>query len=260
MVTGVVPHVGGPVLSVSQATVLIGGRPAARVGDTLTCVGPPDTIMEGEPTVWIGGRPASRIGDATLHNGKIATGDFTVLIGGNNSVTLGRVSVTVATTSKDGKKDTVTLTENDMLAGRPIDNIKPGTNDKVAIIGRKMDGHVKAVAAQLEEMGVKVEIFDARCQTGTFDIDGETLTWNALLSDFKNPTNPNTGLPIYKKDPQSGFIADEDVPKTLIYKANKQWAEKMNTDGSTIINMGYPPPPPLPPSPFYNMEMGVIDF
>jgi uncharacterized Zn-binding protein involved in type VI secretion len=88
MVTGTVPHVGGPVLSVSQATVLIGGRPAARVGDTLTCVGPPDTIMEGEPTVWISGRPASRIGDSTLHNGKIVVGEFTVFIGGNNTVNL----------------------------------------------------------------------------------------------------------------------------------------------------------------------------
>lgn len=54
MVTGLVPHVGGPI-ALGSATVLIGGMPAARMGDMLTCVGPPDTIMAGEPTVLIGG-------------------------------------------------------------------------------------------------------------------------------------------------------------------------------------------------------------
>ena len=38
-----------------SATVLIGGQPAARMGDTATCTGPPDTIAAGCPTVLIGG-------------------------------------------------------------------------------------------------------------------------------------------------------------------------------------------------------------
>ena len=54
LVTGVVPHVGGPVLPPGGVTVLIGGLPAARMGDILTCVGPPDTILQGAPTVLIG--------------------------------------------------------------------------------------------------------------------------------------------------------------------------------------------------------------
>ncbi len=53
-VTGIVPHVGGPILK-GSLTVLIGGMGAARVGDPATCVGPPDTILAGEPTVLIGG-------------------------------------------------------------------------------------------------------------------------------------------------------------------------------------------------------------
>ena len=51
MVTGLVPHVGGPIL------------PA------------------GEPTVLIGGMPAARLGDTTAHGGSIILGEFTVLIG-----------------------------------------------------------------------------------------------------------------------------------------------------------------------------------
>jgi uncharacterized Zn-binding protein involved in type VI secretion len=56
--------------------------PAAALGDMLTCVGPPDTIIKGSATVFIGGRPAARMGDMTAHGGVIALGCPTVLIGG----------------------------------------------------------------------------------------------------------------------------------------------------------------------------------
>jgi uncharacterized Zn-binding protein involved in type VI secretion len=81
-VTGTVPHVGGPVLPAGAATVNIGGMPAARVGDSLTCAGPPDTIAAGSGTVKIGGMPAARLGDSTAHGGSIVVGYPTVNIGG----------------------------------------------------------------------------------------------------------------------------------------------------------------------------------
>jgi uncharacterized Zn-binding protein involved in type VI secretion len=82
LVTGVVPHVGGPVTGPGTPTVLIGGMPAAVVGDMLVCTGPPDTIVKGSATVLIGGKPAARLGDTTAHGGSIVLGCFTVLIGG----------------------------------------------------------------------------------------------------------------------------------------------------------------------------------
>ncbi|MCX2742695.1 PAAR domain-containing protein [Mangrovivirga sp. M17] len=81
MVTGTVPHVGGPV-SIGEPTVLIAGVPAARVGDMCVCTGPPDTIAVGSGTVLIGGMPAARMGDTTAHGGSIVMGEPTVLIGG----------------------------------------------------------------------------------------------------------------------------------------------------------------------------------
>ncbi|MCE9531676.1 MAG: PAAR domain-containing protein [Planctomycetes bacterium] len=81
MVTGVVPHVGGPILPPGCPTVLIGGMPAARSGDQATCVGPVDAISAGSPTTMIGGMPAARLGDATGHGGSIILGCPTVLIG-----------------------------------------------------------------------------------------------------------------------------------------------------------------------------------
>lgn len=81
-VTGIVPHVGGPILPPCCPTVLIGDLPAARISDMLTCVGPPDVIALASFTVLIGDMPAARMGDMTAHGGVIVLGDFTVLIGG----------------------------------------------------------------------------------------------------------------------------------------------------------------------------------
>ncbi len=81
LVTGTVPHVGGPVMPPGLPTVLIAGMPAARVGDMLTCTGPPDAIVAGSATVMIGGMPAARMGDSTAHGGSILVGCPTVNIG-----------------------------------------------------------------------------------------------------------------------------------------------------------------------------------
>lgn len=77
-----IPHVGGPIIGPGLPTVLIGGLPAARVGDSLVCVGPPDSIIKGSSTVQIGGVPAARLGDSTAHGGTILVGAFNVIIGG----------------------------------------------------------------------------------------------------------------------------------------------------------------------------------
>jgi uncharacterized Zn-binding protein involved in type VI secretion len=73
--------VGGPILPPGAVTVLIGGLPAARVGDMATCVGPPDVIALGSFTVLTMNMPQARIGDMTAHGGNIVLGCFTVLVG-----------------------------------------------------------------------------------------------------------------------------------------------------------------------------------
>ncbi len=89
------PTVHGGVITAGCPTVLIGGMPAARVGDMHTCpmvtpgtppiphVGGPITM--GSATVMIGGMPAARQGDMATCTGppdSIAMGCPTVLIGG----------------------------------------------------------------------------------------------------------------------------------------------------------------------------------
>ncbi|WP_428454369.1 PAAR domain-containing protein [Photobacterium kasasachensis] len=78
--TGKIPHVGGPVAA-GSGNVFIGGLPAARKGDMLVCIGPPDSIKAGSSSVSINGKPAARMGDSTDHGGKIVVGNPTVTIG-----------------------------------------------------------------------------------------------------------------------------------------------------------------------------------
>jgi uncharacterized Zn-binding protein involved in type VI secretion len=76
------PHTGGPILPPGDPTVLIGGQPAAVMGGMCTCAGPPDSIIKASATVLIGGKGAARLGDSTAHGGSITAGCTTVIIGG----------------------------------------------------------------------------------------------------------------------------------------------------------------------------------
>ena len=76
-----IPHVGGPVIA-KGLTVLTCFLPQATVGDNAICVGPPDTIAMGAFTVLVGGKPAARMGDTCMHGGMVMLGAPTVLIGG----------------------------------------------------------------------------------------------------------------------------------------------------------------------------------
>lgn len=82
LVTGTVPHVGGPILPPGAPTVLIARLPAATVGDHCVCTGPPDAIIKGSSSVLINGKSAARMGDRTAHGGVIVAGAPTVFVGG----------------------------------------------------------------------------------------------------------------------------------------------------------------------------------
>lgn len=77
-----IPHVGGPIVGPGVPTVLIMKLPAAVLGDMATCVGPPDSLIKGSATVMIGKKPAVRMGDSTAHGGTVVLGALTVMIGG----------------------------------------------------------------------------------------------------------------------------------------------------------------------------------
>lgn len=68
-----------PIIPPGTPTVLIGGMPAATLGDSCGA----DTIIKGSITVLIGGKPAARVTDSTAGGGIVMPpGELTVLIGG----------------------------------------------------------------------------------------------------------------------------------------------------------------------------------
>lgn len=77
-----IPHVGGPIIGPGSSNVLIGKLPAALVGDSAVCVGPPDSIAKGSSSVMINSKPAARMGDSMAHGGSIVLGCPNVMIGG----------------------------------------------------------------------------------------------------------------------------------------------------------------------------------
>ena len=74
MVTGVVPHVGGPIVGPGCPGVLINGLPVSVMGDTCVCCGPPDVVVQGYPGVMISGVPVVVQNSMTAHGGMIPMG------------------------------------------------------------------------------------------------------------------------------------------------------------------------------------------
>ena len=79
----------GAITGPGVPTVLIGGMPAAVVGDLHACSmpplagpHPPTPIAKGSATVLISGRPAARVGDLVGCGAPIIMGLLTVEIGG----------------------------------------------------------------------------------------------------------------------------------------------------------------------------------
>ena len=88
------PHTGGPIVE-GEESVLVGELPAARIGDSATCLGPTDAIVTGKTMVLIGDRPAATVGDQTAHGGFIEHGESTVLIGDSGAGAGGSTGATM---------------------------------------------------------------------------------------------------------------------------------------------------------------------
>jgi len=79
---------GGTITGPGVSTVLVGGKPAAVVGDLHVCSLPPSghqptvsPFPSGSATVMIAGRPALRITDSCVCGAMAAVGAPTVMIG-----------------------------------------------------------------------------------------------------------------------------------------------------------------------------------
>lgn len=79
---------GGTIVGPGEPTILIGGMPAAVLGDNHMCPLPPNVHQPtvspfpmGSTTVLFGGKPAIRVGDMVICGATAALGEPTVMIG-----------------------------------------------------------------------------------------------------------------------------------------------------------------------------------
>jgi hypothetical protein len=122
---------------------------------------------------------------------------------------------------------------SDLLALATVAPIKalkslPGSNGKVAIIGRKMN-LVKVYKDELVAAGKQVELFD-----------GDIIPANARKE--------------FTEALASGKVLDET---SEMFKANQEWAEKLLKEGYEIIDVGNPLKT-VEESIFYNIELKTI--
>jgi len=173
MVTGVVPHVGGPVLGPGCPTVLIGGMPAAVMGDMCTCTGPPDTIILGSSGVMIGGKPAARMGDMTSHGGNIVLGCFTVLIGESGGGGGGGGAAAAPDLGKLGAKSAAALSNKQSLekaAQEGNDNAEKSNQEDFNAQFSLVDEAENGIA----DVDYEIETNDGERHTGKTDSSGKT--------------------------------------------------------------------------------------
>lgn len=139
----------------------------------------------------------------------------------------------------------------DEYAGIAVQRLRVGTNGKVAVVGLDMTKRVEPFANALKnEKGIEIELFNSMYQS-KFTIEGKEYTWQQIIGDLNN----DDPIFVYKRDVSTGYVLDEDIEKTLMFKANKQFAEKLTKEGYTVIDLDYGL---VSNSKWYNMETQTI--
>jgi hypothetical protein len=104
--------------------------------------------------------------------------------------------------------------------GLKANRIISGSPEKVAVIGRTMGNEqakgVRDYAQALREKGINAEIFD-----------GKTIS-DGAIREFAQLTAGGR------------MLSNQELIKTLMYKENKEWAEKLKREGYTVIDIGNP--------------------
>jgi uncharacterized Zn-binding protein involved in type VI secretion len=230
---------GGSIV-VGLPTVLIGGMPAARVGDMHVCpmlnpgVPPPPhvggPIMMGSPMVLIGGMPAARMGDMVTCAGPpdtIMLGCMTVLIGeggsgsasgGGSGMSAAAAAQASAANATAGSKESTTKHEHWVeykfadKAGLPVSGIAyeftgPGGVKSESVL--QLDGRVARDALSKGQCAVVLRsVFNAKWAKNKAEV-GQKVKLTADVEGFDDGT-PAT-VQIYRRDIQGPDYAIETI-------------------------------------------------
>lgn len=251
--------------------VLIGGMPAARIGDMHVCpmltpgvppiphVGGP--IVLGSPMVLIGGMPAARMGDMLVCVGPpdtIALGCPTVLIGegGSGSASGGGAGFKAVAVAKagalraiNGSKESTTKLKHWVefefvdKAGNPVSNVNykfTDTANKESGSVLRMDGRIRR--DNIKQGQAKVQLFNvsnAKWSKNKAEV-GEKVKLTADVVGFEDGTNAT--IEIYKRDIKGADAVVETIEtKVQNKKVEGEWEyvypeeDDQKTNGETKL-------------------------
>ncbi len=181
MVTPAVPPIPhvGGPVILGSPMVLIGGMPAARMGDMLICVGPPDSILMGCPTVLIG-----------------EGGSGSASGGGSGSAGAGSAAASAAT-AQSGNNESTTKIEHwaefafTDSAGVPVSGLPyaittPDGKQSTGIL--RLDGRVTRDALSKGNCTVDLlAVHSAKWEKDKAQV-GDKVKWSAKVDGFKEKT------------------------------------------------------------------------
>lgn len=196
-------HLGKDIVANIAPTILIEGKPAARITSKMTCIGGPlDSVTIGEPTVLMMGLDAARMLDGTDHGGLVSEGAATVLVG-----TMSAMDKRLRLLARLALIDSARKKAADM----------PNGPEKQAL---------EAAANRLAQNNAAVE--DARLASDVYNNSGAPEGWSRV-----DPANmPPEMQGAVMNDPESGFYAavyrsDIDGSYRLVYRGSEssQWKD-----------------------------------
>jgi uncharacterized Zn-binding protein involved in type VI secretion len=230
----------GGTIILGLPTVLIGGAPAARIGDMHLCpmltpgvppiphVGGP--VSKGSAGVLIGGMPAARVGDLCVCVGPpdvIVLGCFTVLIGevaagggggGGAGAGSGMSAAAGVATAQSGSVESTTKREHwaEMKftdsAGLPVSGVHynftdPSSQESPGVL--QPDGTIRRDALNSGQCkAVLLSVFDAKWSKAMAKV-GDKLTLSATTEGFDGGTDAM--IQIFRRDLHAPDVKIHDI-------------------------------------------------
>jgi hypothetical protein len=202
--------------------VLIGGMPAARMGDMATCAGPPDTIVLGCPTVLIG------------------EGGSGAAAGGGGGAPAVASAVASAAAAQIDNLETSTKIEHWVefqfvdSAGLPVSGVHykftdPDGNESAGML--KPDGRIRRDALNAGQCKVQLySVSNAKWSKNEADV-GEEIELSAEVKGFDDGTKAL--IQIYKRDIHGPDIVIEMIQAEVSRGEIKaKWTYKLLADNS----------------------------
>jgi hypothetical protein len=207
--------------AVSDATVaeLVGRLRSSRLG--------------GDFADWVEDNWKTLVKDPRLKDVKVADVGAKAGAGGSGGAA-GDSAASKPPTSPKPKADpdpAATELEDSEFNGVKADRVRPGTNDKVAVIGRSMKKAVNPYADGLSGDGYNVETFEPSPEA--------QREWSLRCDEYPD-----------------GRIPNDEVPDTLSFQENQAWANKLADQGYTVVDVDNPSGETT--SPFYEMEKQTL--